>query len=816
MTTKIKNISTLFFLGLTTFISAQNTTDSIRNEKTIQQVLLTGTRNKNRTVLNSPVPVDVIDVKQVSNQTGQVDLNQLLQFVAPSFNSNQQTGQDESDAVDAATLRGLGPDQTLVLLNGKRYHQTSLVNLFGTRGRGNTGTDLNTIPIAAIKRIEILRDGASAQYGTDAIAGVINVILNDRDHGVVADAYYGGDLFHSPGNHDVVSEKKFDGNTLDLSANLGTKIGSKGGFANVTLEYINKKHYFRVPNSDLYKVYRQKFGGPGTDSFYLFSNIGIPISGSLKFYSQAGYSYRNVRDFAWTRFPDGDNNLPAIYPDGFNPIENSAINDITFDNGVKFKIAKWDIDLYNALGYNKFSIDVNNTLNATLGNSSPTSFYAGNHALIQNVSGFNAVQNFRNVLHGLNVAFGSEFRYEGYTLRKGSEDSYAMYDINGNVVTNSTPDNLFVKNPATGNIRPGGAQGFPGYATDVTKGRNNTAVYVDTDLDVTKDWTVTAAARFEHYNDFGSTVNGKFSTRYQFSPAFAIRGSFSTGFRAPSLAQEYYTLTSTVFQAGQLTTVVLAANNSVLSQAVGIPKLKEEKSVDASGGFTLNKGNFKATVDGYYVRINNRIVLTGYFDRALLLAATGGNLAPDIQLAQFFSNAIDTRTLGLDVILSHHHALGTGTLTETLAGNFNNMKILNIHTAPKLAGLQDIYLSAREKAFIKASAPDSKINLSVNYGIRKFNANLQLTRFSKMTLIGYAGDTDFQIYQPRITTDVSLGYRFTKTISWIVGSANLFNRYPTLQRSEVDAGSTQSGGIFDPVQMGVEGRQLYTRLIFNF
>lgn len=204
---RIKKVSVLFFLGATSLFFAQTTKDSLSKETSVDEVVLTGTRNKKRTVTNTAVPVDVIDLKQVSQSTGQVDVNQLLQFAAPSFNSNKQSGSDGADAVDPATLRGLGPDQTLLLLNGKRYHQSSLINLFGTRGRGNTGSDMSTIPVAAIKRVEILRDGASAQYGSDAIAGVINVVLNDRDHGFEGSAFYSGNVFKSPGNNDVVSDK---------------------------------------------------------------------------------------------------------------------------------------------------------------------------------------------------------------------------------------------------------------------------------------------------------------------------------------------------------------------------------------------------------------------------------------------------------------------------------------------------------------------------------------------------------------------------------------------------------------------------------
>ncbi|MDH6251485.1 iron complex outermembrane receptor protein [Chryseobacterium sp. H1D6B] len=810
---KIKYLSVIF-LGTASVLYSQEVKDTISKETKIEEVAITGSRNKKRTVIDTPVPIDVIDIKQVSQSTGQVEVNQLLQFAAPSFNSNKQSGSDGADAVDPATLRGLGPDQTLLLLNGKRYHQSSLINLFGTKGRGNTGSDMNTIPIGAIKRIEVLRDGASAQYGSDAIAGVINVILNDRNKGFEGNAFYGMNLFKSPGNHDVVSDRKIDGNTFDFSGNYGTKIGSKGGFGNFTAEFINKEYAIRNANPAIYEAPRQRFGDAKSQNFYFFGNIEVPLSDNLKLYSRQGFSNRNTKAYAWTRSADADGNIPEVYPNGFNPIQNTSIMDFTFDNGLKFKVADWDVDFYNAFGSNRFTYEIDHTINATLGVNSPTTFNAGGHSLLQNTTGFNAAKQF-SVLEGLNIAFGSEFRYEKFNIIKGEESSYAMYDINGNIVTADTPSNLLVTNPLSGDIRPGGSQGFPGYSQEVNKSRNNFSAYVDTELDITKNWMISVAGRFENYNDFGSTINGKFATRYAFTPQFAFRGSVSTGFRAPSLAQKYYSLQFTNFQAGNLVTVQLASNDSDLAKAVGIPQLKQETSVNGSAGFTYNSRKFTATVDGYYIKVKDRIVLTGYFSQdddviGALLAAN------HIDQAQFFTNAIDTRTKGVDVILSYNETIGSGRLTATLAGNYNEMEITAVHTSEKLKGKEDIYLSPRERAFILASAPKTKINLSLNYKIKSFNANLQLVRFDKVTLLGYNGPDDYQIYNPKVTADLSFGYDFSKSITLTIGGKNVFNRYPTLQTTQVSTGNTESGGIFDPVQMGFAGRQVFARFNFKF
>ena len=799
------------------FVSAQEknkASDSLSTQG-IDEVTVTGSRNKKRTAIDTPVPVDVIDVKQISQATGQVDVNQLLQFAAPSFNSNKQSGSDGADAVDPATLRGLGPDQTLVLLNGKRYHQSSLVNLFGTKGRGNSGTDMNTIPLDAIKRIEVLRDGASAQYGSDAIAGVINVILNDRKQGFEAKAFYGLNLFRSPhGGNAVVSDKNLDGLTLDVSGNYGTKIGRNGGFLNVTGEVVSKGYAIRNANPELYTAPRQRFGDAKSNNYYIFYNAEIPVSAKTDLYSFGGFSYRNTDAYAWTRDAEADGNVPSIYPNGFNPIESTEIKDFTFNNGLKFKLANWDLDVFNAFGSNQFMYNINNTVNATLGANSKTSFDAGGHSLLQNTTGFNASKPF-DVLEGLNIALGAEFRYEQFKIIKGEEQSYSAYDINGNIVTASTPQNLLVINPLSGNVRPAGSQGFPGYSSAVDQGRNNFAAYLDTELDVTKNWMISAAGRFENYNDFGSTINGKFSTRYKITKGFAFRGSVSTGFRAPSLVQKFYGLNFTNFQGGQLVTIQLASNDSALAKAVGIPQLKQEKSVNGSAGFTFNSNKFTATVDGYYVKVKDRIVLTGNFDQS---DDKIGQILIDNQIdqAQFFTNAIDTKTLGLDIILTYSENIGSGKLTSSFAANFNDMEITSVNTTPELKGKEDVYLSPREKAFILASAPKNKFNLSLNYKIHKFNTNLQLVRFDKVTLIGYNGADDFQKYGAKVTTDLSFGYDFSKNFNWTIGAKNIFNRYPNLQVPAVSDGNTESGGIFDPVQMGFAGRQIFTRIHYTF
>lgn len=458
----------------------------------LSQVEVVGSRNLNRSSTDTPVPVDIIDIQAVTTRTGQLDLNQLLQFVAPSFNSNRQTGSDGADHVDPATLRGLGPDQTLVLMNGKRRHQSSLVNLFGSRGRGNTGTDLNAIPAAAIERIEILRDGAAAQYGSDAIAGVINIVLKSTTKELTANANAG--VYQAQYRFD---DKRFDGLNYNFNANYGFSVG-KEGYVNLTGDYNFRDHTNRA-NTNPGDLARRQFGDPRilNASFYLNSRFSINPNAYV--YVFGGINYRKGDAYAWTRFPtatddDGNEienprNVTSIYPNGFDPIISSTINDHSLTTGIRGIWRSWDIDLYNTFGQNRFHYFVNNTLNASLGAASPTWFDAGGFGLIQNTTGLRFSRLFKKTFQGLNLAFGSEFRNESYDIFAGEEKSWQNYDPS----------------------RPSGSQGFPGFrpADEIKQGRSNIGLFIDAEADLTEAFMVGAALRFENYSDFGSTLNWK-------------------------------------------------------------------------------------------------------------------------------------------------------------------------------------------------------------------------------------------------------------------------------------------------------------------
>ncbi|MCM0666421.1 TonB-dependent receptor [Flavobacterium tyrosinilyticum] len=781
----------------------------------LSDVVVTGSRSTKRTVVNSAVPIDVISVKDVTTQSGKIEINQLLQYVAPSFNANKQSGSDGADHVDPASLRGMGPDQTLVLINGKRRHQSSLINLFGTRGRGNTGTDLNAIPAASIKRIEILRDGASAQYGSDAIAGVINIITNDNVNELTGSITYGafntnakGDFLPGTPNtkgfrldkdgngNSYGKDQDFDGGSVRVAANYGVALGTKGGYANFTGEFLNKNKTLR-PAYD----FRKGFGDASMHGVNLFANLSIPIADKTEFYAFGGSNFRDTDAYAFTR-NDGERVVESVYPGGYTPRITSKINDNSVAAGIKTEsTGGWKFDLSNTFGKNKFQYDIKGTINASLEEKSPHEFDAGGHSLLQNTTNFDISKSYDSVLEGFNIAFGTEFRVEKFEIFAGEEGSYTTYDTNGQPITDPTTQSAPI-DPISGNPRPGSSQGFPGYspANEVNESRTNFSLYADGELDITKDLMVNAAVRFENYSDFGSTVNGKLASRLKLGEHFNLRGSASTGFRAPSLAQIYYNLRFTNFNASGATEVLLAPNDSEITRAFGIGKLNEEKAVNASLGFTASFGDFTATIDGYYIQVKDRIVLTGYFDASAL------NLG--VSEAQFFANGVDTSTHGLDVVFSWKKGFDFGQLSATLVGNINDMKIDKV----KNGTLDEAtFFGKREKAFLLASAPDNKFSLNLNYAKNKFDAGLAFTRFSKVVLVDYADEDD--VYNPRVVTDLTVGYQFTKSLKLTIGSNNLFNVYPSKQDEQ---GNTEAGGYWDAVQMGFSGAYYYARLGFTF
>jgi iron complex outermembrane receptor protein len=754
---------------------------------TFKDSIEVGGRSADRTRTDTPVPVDVLPLEQLATESGQLDLGQLLQFVAPSFNSNRQSGSDGSDHIDAATLRGLGPDQVLVLVNGKRRHSSSLVYLFGSRARGNVGTDLNTIPVIAIDRIEILRDGAAAQYGSDAIAGVINIVLR-QDQNV--------DVFISGGGFTAG-----DGEFGQVAVNAGLPVGRKGTL-NLTGEFLTRNQTDRSPEDD-----PRTIGDAATDNSTFFYNLQLPHGESSTFYGDGGYNKREGLAGAWYRGGIGSDDIPSrnsaeMYPDGFVPDIGTDIEDLSLTLGDSTLLGPWSLDVSSTYGSNRMAFIISNTLNASIATLnegiSPTEFDAGGFTFTQSTTNLDLGRFFPEMMQGIFVAAGLEYRLETYEIFAGTEGSYADYD-----------------GPGGGNA---GSQGFPGFqpVDEVDADRHSTAAYVDLELHATDKLLLTAALRGEDYSDFGSTTNGKVSLGYHMTKELNLRGSASTGFRAPSLHQRYFSSTFTDFIAGEAADIKLAPNDSELATLVGIPKLKEETSTNYSMGFTwASRNSGEITLDAYLIDIDDRIVLTGGFTSD---DPDIGHILQEMQLveARFFTNAVDTRTKGLDLTFGNRYHTTRGDFALMAALNYNKTEIRNINTAPGLEGKEDVYFSKREQMFVIGAAPEIKATLGGTYYQRRWNAGLRFVYFGEVESGTWSQLDDpsspNQHYDPRLTTDVHFGFQIADGLEIGVGGTNVFDEMPT----EQDPNETENGGVWENVQMGFNGAAYYLRFNYRF
>jgi iron complex outermembrane recepter protein len=869
------------------------------NASDLNEVVVTGNRGMPRVRTESAVPVDIVKLNQLEQTTALPNLEAQLNMAVPSFNYNKQSGADGSDAMDFASLRGLGYDQTLVLVNGKRRHLAAFVNEFGTRGRGNSGTDLNAIPEAAIDHVEILRDGASAQYGSDAIAGVINIILKkdyNKLYAVVGVSGYYDPTYNTLNNVDpsqYYTGSKIDGQTLKIDLNYGLPIGKNGGFINLGANFLTIGKTFRAlpdtnwsTNPDSKKVapyiaeYRRAFGDGSITSGGAMYNLEIPIARTKStFYSFGGYNYKHSNVYAWSRnfydhpekFPtDANGNLifvpgimrvfdptPGVLDTAnvyYNPQEDVYIQDVSFAAGVRGTVGNnWDWDLSNVTGYNNFHYYGNNTFNATLPNpAAQTRFDDGGFSFLQNTSNLDVSRRFNNIAHGLTFSFGAEFRYDNYKIYEGEEASWQAYP----------PQQKSY--PITGDTRDvaSGSQGFPGFRpTDqVNANRTNIGAYVEGSLDATERWLVDGAIRLENYSDFGFVNTYKFATRYKLTDNFNLRGSISTGYRAPSLQQINFSNINTNIVNNSLQYIWLAPNTSAVARAAGIPPLKQETSVNYSLGFAWKPmKNLTITVDGYLITLKNRIIFTGQFPATdAVLAPYIPVLSPPLNSVQFFANAVNTTNEGVDVVVEYGKNWGSNGLKFLFAGNLQTININQINVpAPLNTGLfaQQTFFSTREQAFLIASAPKSKFSLNIEYDVKQFAIGTHLTYYGKLTTQGYGYDTlagalpgtpggdgisnsglgyypvvgtdngnssvpENFVFNGKMTTDLYFMYRINKNVSWVVGVDNIFNVHPdisaTVGAKSQSWGDSESGGPFDAVQMGYNGTRIFTNVVLHF
>ncbi len=660
-----------------------------------------------------------------STSQGTTELAEALADAAPSLNFPRPAITDGTDHIRPATLRGLAPDQTLVLVNSKRRHPSALVNVNGSVGRGSAAVDLNAIPLAAIESVEVLRDGASAQYGSDAIAGVINLRLRDAREGGSTTVTYGE--YNTNVETERGHRKETDGATLTASAWIGLPLGAEG-FLTLTGEYRDRDPTsrgdfdIRVPGSPV----TSRYGDAEVEDITAYVNAGVPLSDTWDIYGWAGYQKRDGNSAAFPRIFNDVRNVPAIYPNGFLPLITTDIDDLAVGWGVRGKLGAWDSDVSLVYGLNEVAYGVDNSLNTSYGAASQTSFDAGAMQYDQIVFNAGIVRTFElgNLPEGVNVALGIEARQENYSIDAGEPTSYNRGPIVGVAA---------------------GSQGFPGFqpSNELDEDREAYSAYVDVEAKLTQKFLASVAIRGEDYSDFGSAVTGKFAARYDFTDAFALRGAVSTGFRAPGLQQEFFTSTATNFISGVPFEVGTFPATSDVAITLGAQPLDAEESVNYSLGTVFRFGGFEATVDAYRIDIDNRIVLSENLNTpqvAALIAPFGATVA------RFFINGVETKTEGIDLVARYlWRTENVGRFEFIAAGNWNDTEVEKVPSTNVIdnicngqpAGCTPPVLFARINTLsFEDGTPDNKMVLGVDWnvpiGAAEFGVNLKGTRYGEV------------------------------------------------------------------------------------
>jgi iron complex outermembrane receptor protein len=795
-------------------------------------IIVTGVRGgQARTVADSPVPIDVISRRELQ-ATGRTGLKEILGNIVPSLTMPALGGGGTSASVKPIAIRGLSGDYLLVLVNGKRRHTTSLINNLSRISGGSTPVDIDLIPTNAVGRIEVLRDGAAAQYGSDAVSGVINIILDDAPKG---------------GRFSITGGQQYSKGAPLLQTDLsyGTKLG-EGGFFRAAVE---AKYHDRADSSadavprilplvngqpdpreaTLDHVYAGGYGRSNRDKMINGSyNAELPVGDTLRLYSFSTLSYRDIRDARGAYIPSstgygGQANtsgvavLPQLYPTGFQAYRRIKETDFQVTGGAKGDLAGWAWDLSSSFGRDRVWLGAENTLNPSIGPTSPTSFYMGTQ--IQDLW-VNNLDLSRDVEVGLakplSISVGAEHRWERFQSRAGEPDSYR----NGGyqIPVDDTPFGQLYggRYPSPGLVSFTGTS--PADAASLS--RNNLAGYVDLATNVTDAWFIGVAGRFEHYDDTaGNTLSGKVSTRYELAPGLAIRGGVNTGFRAPSLAQTGFSTTqntTTVIGNTPVSTIAkFLPVNSAAAIALGAQPLKPEKSLNYTAGITYEAGALHLTLDAYQIRVNDRIVKTEF----LGTASNGGTAIRDILIAngvtgvdsaQFFTNAIDTRTRGIDAVAEYTlRTTGLGAFRLSAAYSYNKTKILSIADNPAaLSSLNVVLFGRQAQRDLVAALPRTKLVLTNDWSLGRVHALARATRYGRYTESSNVANGD-RTFGGKWVADLDIGYDLTDRVTLAVGANNLFDTYPDRNGLIAADGSGAYGG-FAP--FGLSGGSYYARV----
>ena len=789
----------------TNFVTISINEDSV----SLDEVVLTGNRSKPRTILDSAVPIDNISLKELQT-TGQSSIDQMLTYTVPSYNASNQTISDATAHFDPADLRGLGPSRTLVLVNGKRKNQSALVYVNDTPGKGEVGVDMKSIPTAAIERVEVLRDGASAQYGSDAVAGVINIILKK-------------DIDYTEVNASAGITSEGDGFNVAADVNHTFTFGD-GGFVNTTLalSHQDKTNRAGEPGKDaLFGVDNQWtrdnpdlgmiIGQPEMKKGDLFVNAEYPLNDDTKLYAFGGFNLRKGKSFALYRVPYWvTTDFGLLTPtgetyNGFQPTFETDIQDKLFTVGVKFHLLGFDADFSANYGGNSVDYTIGNTINLALGANSPTTFDAGGYDFSNIIGNFDVS---RTLNDNVSVAFGVEARQERFKVTAGQKESYEGL----------TADSV------------GKSESFPGLqpSNALNETRTNVGVYGTVDWDITEKLLLGGAIRYENYSDFGGNTSWKINGRYKLNKSGVLRASYSTGFRAPSLHQVYFSNTQTLLlDSGEIGEEATFRNTDPKIQDLGVANLFAEKSKNISVGLTVKASrNFVISLDYYNVRVDDRVLFSGKISEI----DDNGNVNTDIKQIlddnnvknfKFFINAVNTKTQGFDYTMRYKNIeFASGKLGVNLALNINQTELDGqVKTPIKLANYKNKIFDRKEQSRILSARPNTKFLFGVDYKIRKFSTALNNTYFGDVKWQHATDPLKDQTFTGKVLTDVSLGYKFSDVISANIIVNNVFDVYPDELDPKGDPGTNLGGRLKYPWevnQFGFNGTTFKAGLTFKF
>ncbi|AZS21259.1 MULTISPECIES: TonB-dependent siderophore receptor [unclassified Caulobacter] len=795
--------------SIATMAQAQTARDT--DQTSVEELVVTGTRTAGRSRLDTVAPVDVVSEKALT-RTGTTELAQSLSTLAPSINFPRPAITDGTDHIRPATLRGLAPDQTLVLVNGARRHSSALVNVNGSIGRGSAAVDLNAIPTIALDRVEVLRDGASAQYGSDAIAGVINLRLREARSGGGATITYGGynTLVKTARNTDGRRER--DGETVTVQAWQGLPLGPDG-FLTVSAEYRDRNPTSRgdIDNRVTPARVTSRYGDAEVKDKTVYLNAGLPVGSGWEAYGWAGYQTREGGSAAFPRIVGDARQTPvaSIYPNGYLPIIATDIEDSTAAFGLKGDLAGFKVDLNVVYGKNKIDYRTESSANASYGAASQTSFNSGGMTYDQTVVGLDVSRGIDiGAYEPLNVAFGAEARWEGYSIRAGEPTSY-----NRGPITTAAA----------------GAQGFPGFQPSnvLSRDRDNIGLYLDLESRLTERFTASAAIRYEDYSDFGATTTGKLAARYELSDGFAIRGAASTGFRAPALQQQFFTTTSTNFIIvnGVSTPVEVGTfpATSAVAKVLGAKPLEAEKSNNYSAGLVFHRGPFELTVDAYQIKIDNRIVLSENIQGSATGTATAtaiyNLLAPfNVTAARFFLNGVDTKTKGVDVVARYRiDDEQAGRFDLTAAANFNKTDVTKLPTTNTISSLPvppSLFARANVLTF-EEGTPKRKITLAGDWSREAWGATLKTTFYGSVLSPNNDPTGAFDVRTgAKAVVDLEGRYAINERVNLAIGANNLFDEYPNRTPANINTTNATAFTGFSP--FGFNGRFFYGRVSVNW